>query len=122
MTVNGTAGGDPLIGQRDFKWGYTVRSWCTDMDGDGDEDIVQSEADNRGYTEGTGRIGWLENRGGGRFEAVHWIKADRLLSEPPHDFHSLGVFDYDRDGDLDVVSADGTLPKGAGSKKAVYIF
>jgi FG-GAP-like repeat len=124
MTDTGTWWGDPLIGQKDFAWGYMVRSWCADMDGDGDEDIVQSEGDYRNgiLKQGNGRVGWLENSGGGQFQNVHWIKKDCLLSEPMHDFHSLGVFDYDEDGDLDVMSADGALPYGDGKKKAVYIF
>ncbi len=99
---------DTMLGL-DGPWGTAVRTETIDMDGDGDIDVVQSETDNRGPV----GIAWMENDGKGNFKR-HWIK-ERV----PEDYHSLAVFDYDNDGDLDVFSAVGPLAEG---NKKTYLF
>lgn len=99
-----------LIGQ-EGPWGVGVKTHVADMDGDGDLDIVQSECDLRDMPAG---LGWLENTDGkGNFK-LHWIKSRQAND----DFHSMFVFDYDKDGDLDIMVGNGPLSSG----KKTFIF
>jgi hypothetical protein len=92
-------------------WGVGVKSYVVDMDGDGDMDIVQAECDLKDTPAG---LGWLENTDGkGNFK-LHWIKP-RIAND---DFHSMWVFDYDKDGDLDIMVGNGPLSPG----KKTYIY
>lgn len=90
----------PSTNRDNFPWGFAVKTVVCDVDGDGDNDIVQSECD----TPVEAGIVWLENTDGkGKFE-LHWI-----VERSPSDFHTLRVFDYDLDGDLDLLSGVGPL-------------
>lgn len=81
------------------KYGIALKTWIIDLDQDGDNDFVQSEADNP-----DGRVAWFENDGSGNW-TTHIIK-DKGDGQ---DFHSLIVADFDNDGDLDVCSGGGPL-------------
>ncbi len=78
-----------------------MRTWTGDLDGDGDADVVQSEADNP-----DGRVAWFENDGRG-----NWTR--HLLKDKGgrQDFHALAVADFDLDGDLDVFAGGGPLSR-----------
>ena len=69
------------------------------MDGDGDNDFVQAEADNP-----DSRVAWFENDGHGEW-TCHIIKG----RGDQQDYHSLVVADFDQDGDMDVFSGGGPL-------------
>jgi hypothetical protein len=80
-------------------YGPSMRSWITDLNGDGRPDIVYSDCDT-----GYGHVYWVENRGGER-----WTRHG--LDDPPGQedtgsFHSLGVADLDLDGDLDIFAGE----------------
>lgn len=99
-----------LIGQ-EGPWGIGVKTYVTDIDGDGDNDIVQGECDLRDKKAG---LGWLENIDGkGNFK-IHWL----MNREGKDDFHSLYVFDFDNDGDPDIMAGNGPLA----DNKLTYIF
>jgi hypothetical protein len=87
-----------------------VKTWVGDLDGDGDIDVVQAEADDP-----DGRIAWFENDGRGNWTR-HFLR-DRGQGQ---DWHSLAVADFDGDGDLDVYSGAGPLSES--KKFACYIW
>ena len=85
-------------------YGTSIRSWVVDLDGDGDQDIVYSDCDT-----GSSHVYWVRNEGRG----TNWTRF--LLPDPPTSrgsvpgtgsFHSLGVADFDLDGDLDVFAGE----------------
>jgi len=78
-----------------------VRTWVLDLDGDGDNDFIQAEADNP-----DARVAWFENDGKG-----NWTRHIIKDKGDGQDFHSLVVADFDRDGDMDVFSGSGPLAK-----------
>ena len=90
----------PPGGNRPDRYGLALRTWCVDLDGDGDLDIVEAEADTE-----NGRVFWFENQGRGSNFIYHPITAE----ETGQDFHSLALADFDGDGDLDVCSGGGPL-------------
>lgn len=103
----GTAWGMHLawdFGHEDGRWGLQTRVEIRDIDGDGDQDVVQAEGDYLG-----GRLAWFENQDG---KGRHWKM--RLVQGPGHDqdFHSLVVHDFDSDGDWDIHSGGGPLTLG----------
>jgi hypothetical protein len=80
-------------------YGPSMRSWIVDLNEDGRQDIVYSDCDT-----GYGHVYWVENLGGDR-----WRR--HPLEDPPGSadtgsFHSLGVADFDLDGDLDVFAGE----------------
>jgi hypothetical protein len=80
-------------------YGPSMRSWVADLNADGRQDIVYSDCDT-----GYGHVHWVENLGGGKW-------ARHRLEDPPGgadtgSFHSLGVADFDLDGDLDVFAGE----------------
>lgn len=96
----------PLIpkgGSRSGMYGLALKSWVTDLDKDGDLDIVEAECD----TPNT-RVFWWENKKGGEKWKFHPISKNST----DQDFHSLAVFDFDNDGDEDVFSGGGPMTKG----------
>ena len=88
-------------------FGLSSRSWITDLDGDGDNDIVMTDSDQQ-----ASRIAWLENHG----DTVPQFTTHFLPMTAPGirgSFHSLFVGDFDKDGDLDILTCDqedDTLP------------
>jgi len=77
-------------------YGVCIRVWVADMNGTGHNDIVYTNSDT-----GFCHLYWVENLGGGR----KW--KSRRLPDPPGNkgtgsFHSLGVADFDRDGNLEI--------------------
>jgi hypothetical protein len=85
-------------------YGRSTRSWIEDLDKDGDADIIYSHCDT-----GWGHVYWVENRGDGQ----EWFS--QQLPDPPTregdiegtgSFHSLGVADFDLDGDLDIFAGE----------------
>jgi hypothetical protein len=83
----------------EHQYGIALKTWVIDMDNDGDNDFVQSEADNP-----DSRVAWFENDGSGNW-TTHIIK-DKGDGQ---DFHSLIIADFDNDGDFDVCSGGGPL-------------
>ena len=100
-------------------YGVSIRSWVVDLDADGQRDIVYSDCDT-----GSGHVHWVKNEDRGQ----RW--SHQQLPDPPTrpgdpegtgSWHSLGVADFDGDGDLDLfageqedpdtyMTADGKLP------------
>jgi hypothetical protein len=90
-------------GNRPDRYGLAIKVWVCDLDGDGDLDIVEAEADTV-----DARVFWFENRGGAKDWTGHLVSADHTNQ----DFHSLALADFDSDGDIDVFSGGGPLTKG----------
>jgi len=99
-----------LIGQPG-PWGVAVKTHVVDLDGDGDLDIVQSECDLKDKPAG---LGWLENVDGKGTFKLHWIVPRKEVA----DYHSMWVFDYDNDGDMDIMVGNG--PLSTGKKTFIY--
>ncbi len=81
-----------------------MKSWVVDINRDGLNDIVYSNCDTGGS-----HVYWVENKGGGLTWKSH------MLSDPPTkegdvpgtgSFHSLGVADFDQDGNLDIFAGE----------------
>jgi len=87
-------------GNRPDRYGLAIKVWVCDLDGDGDLDIVEAEADSV-----DARVFWFENKGGAKDWMGRLISADHTNQ----DFHSLAVADFDNDGDFDVFSGGGPL-------------
>jgi len=100
----------PEHGSRPGKFGLALKSYCTDLDADGDLDIVQSEADT-----GNGRVYWFENILQKKTFKFHSISG----TDTKQDFHSLSVADFNNDGDYDVLSGGGPLSE---SERALFIW
>jgi hypothetical protein len=88
------------FGQPDAKFPLMTKSWITDIDKDGDNDIVQAEGDCI-----SGRVAWHENLDG---KGRRW-KKHLIADKTGQDYHSLAVADFDNDGDHDVFSGGGPL-------------
>lgn len=82
------------------KFAYSTRTFIIDMDGDGDVDIVQTQAN-----EPNGSIVWHENKDG---RGINWY-VHKVANETLQDLHSLCVADFDNDGDLDIFSGGGPM-------------
>lgn len=93
-------------------YGKSTRSWIADIDGDGENDIVFGDCDTR-----NSHVYWVRNGGGGK----NWQK--KMLPDPPTlpgdvpgtgSWHSLGVADFDNDGDLDIFAGEQEDSTGSG--------
>jgi len=78
----------------------SARIFVTDMDHDGDMDVIQAESNNA-----SGRIVWQENKDG---KGINWY-IHPVASDTNQDMHSLCVADFDNDGDLDIFSGGGPM-------------
>ena len=85
-------------------YGTSIRCWVADIDSDGNNDIVYSDCDT-----GNSLVYWCRNNGRGQ----SWQR--QKLPEPPTregdvpgtgSWHSLGVADFDSDGDLDIFAGE----------------
>lgn len=83
------------------KFPFSSKSWLTDMDGDGDNDVVQVETDLPNC-----RIAWLANKQNGLNWYVYIVDENTL-----QDIQSLIVADFDNDGDVDIFCGGGPLTK-----------
>lgn len=90
----------PEGGSRSGKYGLALKSWVTDLDKDGDMDIVEAECDTLDT-----RVFWWENKKDGKKWKFHLI-SENITGQ---DFHSLSVMDFDNDGDEDVFSGGGPM-------------
>jgi hypothetical protein len=96
----------PLIpkgGSRPGQYGLALKVWVTDLDRDGDQDIIEAECDTLDT-----RVFWWENKNNGKKWKFHLISENST----DQDFHSLAVMDFDNDGDEDVFSGGGPMTTG----------
>ena len=104
--VDGTGGKwQPHLGMRfltgEGQYPFSSRSWLYDMDGDGDNDVIQVECDLPNC-----RIAWLANKQKGLNWYVYYVDVNTL-----QDIQSLVVADFDNDGDMDIFAGGGALTK-----------
>ena len=94
----------PHLAVKNASYGTSMRCWVVDIDKDGLNDIVYSDCDT-----GLSHVYWVRNRNKG----AEWTR--HQLADPPTaegdvpgtgSFHSLGVADFDKDGDLDIFAGE----------------
>lgn len=85
----------------------TTKSWLADLDKDGDNDVVLTDAE---VDPGKGRVHWFENADG---VGGRWVRHE--IASGKGDLHTLALADFDGDGDLDVFSGEGPMG-GTGSE------
>jgi hypothetical protein len=107
-----------LLFGRKGPWGLSSRSWITDVDQDGDNDVLIVDCD--GQNSG---VAWIENQDGRmQRHLVHYL-ANRAPGTRGS-FHSLQLADFDLDGDEDVLVVEQEdpkiLPRGASPRWFVW--
>jgi len=90
----------PIGGNRPDIYGLALKTWCIDLNNDGNMDIVQTEADTK-----NGRVFWWENIANADKFIFHLISGDTTNQ----DLHSLALADFDGDNDKDIISGGGPL-------------
>ena len=100
----------PPGGNRPDRYGLAIRTWCFDIDGDNDLDIIEAEADTP-----DGRVFWFENTDNASYFKFHPVTS----ASTGQDFHSLALADFDGDGDMDIASGGGPLSQG---EKKLFIW
>ena len=90
---------------RDAGWGRSGRALILDLDGDGHNDIAETDCDAP-----NGRVAWFANPDG---KGLRWVAHLLKDSTDGQDFHSLLAADFDGDGDTDLFSA------GAGNSSGI---
>ena len=95
----------------DFHPWYTfnaTRAWVCDMDRDGVQDIVFTDAEIPG-----GKIWWMENVNG---DGLMWVRHEVMNGDSRRRgaYHTLQVGDFDGDGDLDIFSCEMEAVPGDG--------
>ena len=83
------------MGENVGKYIHSLRVWAYDMDGDGDNDVIASEMNIE-----NGKIAWFENVDK---KGTNWYQ-HKIDYDTKQDLHSLAVYDFDNDGDVDVFS------------------
>jgi len=79
-------------------YGISTRSWVTDLDADGDNDIVYTDCD----VEGSAGYRIMNEKKGKKFVRY----ALPSPGDPTGSLHSLALADFDGDGDLDIFSGE----------------
>jgi hypothetical protein len=93
-------GGSPIVWTElsiDDNFNYAIDVYASDLDGDGDPDII-------GAAWAGNQIAWWENEGG---SPIVWSK--HIIKSNYRDAHEVYAFDVDADGDLDVLGASAGL-------------
>jgi hypothetical protein len=94
----------PHLAVPNASYGTSMRAWIVDLNGDGRNDIVYSDCDT-----GQSHVYWIRNLGqGDRWERHQVPDPPTAPGNVPGtgSFHSLGVADFDRDGDLDIFAGE----------------
>lgn len=88
-----------------------TRAWICDMDQDGVQDIVFTDAEIPG-----GKIWWMENVNG---DGLTWIRHEVPNGDSVRRgaYHTLHVGDFDGDGDLDIFACEMEEVSGKGSPR-----
>ncbi len=92
---------EPII---NASYGTSTRCWVIDINKDGWQDIIYSDCDT-GYS----HVYWVQNNGQGAAWTRHLLTDPSVASgDVPEtgSFHSLGVADFDLDGDLDIFAGE----------------
>lgn len=88
------------FGNPEQPYPWATRCVVRDLDKDGDNDLVMTENEIRG-----GRIAWLENVDGEGTEwNVHPLQPSDEATRGA--YHSLGLADFDLDGDVDIFTVE----------------
>ena len=94
----------PHLPVKNASYGTSMRCWIADINKDGLNDIIYSDCDT-----GHSHVYWVQNR----YKGADWVR--HQLPDPPTaagdvpgtgSFHSLGVADFDKDGDLDIFAGE----------------
>ncbi|UFP97244.1 FG-GAP-like repeat-containing protein [Gloeobacter morelensis] len=105
---NGGASSWTFVGGLDFgqdgcKYAWGARAWIADLDKDGKNDLIQSDAECHGDTAGSNGVAVFWGSGGGNFTKQVLPQTDGATRGA---FHSLALADFDGDGDLDIFSGE----------------
>ena len=96
-------------------WGFSARSVITDLDRDGDNDIVVTDSDGQNCG-----VAWLENTGKGFITRY----LPNVAPGTRGSLHSLRLADFDGDGDQDILTVEqedpSILPVGATPRWYIY--